>query len=101
MRDLPADGWQHPCPLSGGSPGRWQQQAGFSVFFDARPGEAGELRRRTRLYHEETGEETELPGSEPAEWVTWMLGRLQSAQSPSERAGTSASVVSMEITEVR
>ena len=58
-----ADGGQPSAP-SDVVPGRWQQRAGFSVFFDAQatgPGGSGELRRRTRLYHEETGNETTLP----------------------------------------
>lgn len=84
-------------------PGRWQQRAGFSVFFDAQttaPGESGELRRRTRLYHEETGNETTLRGWEPTDWVRWILDRLRSAQ-PSATAGGTALLVSMEIVDVR
>jgi hypothetical protein len=82
-------------------PGRWQQRAGFSVFFDVQPTGPRELRRRTRLYHEETGDETTFPGAEPAHWVRWMLDRLGSARPPSEPAGPTASVVSMEIIDVR
>jgi hypothetical protein len=109
MRDRPADGAQRPGP-AGGPPGgpaggavpdRWQQRAGFSVFFDTQPGGPGELRRRTRLYHEETGDETTFPDSGRTDWVRWMLDRLGSAQPPSEPAGGPASVVSMEIIDVR
>lgn len=101
MRGRPADGAREPGPAGGAVPGRWRQQGGFSVFFDTRPGETGERRWRTRLYHEETGDEATFPDSEPTEWVRWMLGRLEPAQPPSERNGTLASVVFMEIIDAR
>jgi hypothetical protein len=85
-------------------PDRWQQRAGFSVFFDvqpAGPGGQGELRRRTKLYHEESGDETTFGSWEPADWVRWMLDRLRSARPPSKAASATVSVVSMEITDVR
>jgi hypothetical protein len=101
MRGSPADGAQQPGPADDAEPGRWQQQSGFSVFFDIRPSDAGELLWQTRLYHEETGDEITFPTSQPTEWVRWMLSRLESAQPSSERASTLASVVSMEIIDVR
>jgi hypothetical protein len=101
MRGGPADGAREPGSAGGAVPGRWRQQGGFSVFFDTRPGETGERRWRTRLYHEETGDEATFPDSEPMEWVRWMLGRLEPAQLPSERNGTLASVVFMEIIDAR
>jgi hypothetical protein len=85
-------------------PDQWRQRAGFSVFFDVQSrgrGRPGELPRRTRLYHEETGCETTFPGWRPADWVNWMLGRLGSAPSPSEPAGAASSFVSMEIIDAR
>ena len=97
-----ADGGQPSAPSD--VPGRWQQRAGFSVFFDAHttgPGGSGELRRRTRLYHDETGNETTLRGWEPTDWVRWVLDRLGSAQPPSASAGATVSLVSMEIVDVR
>ena len=63
-------------------PDQWQQRAGFSVFFDVQspgPGGPGEVRRRTRLYHEETGEEVVFPGWGVTDWMKWMLDRLGSA----------------------
>ena len=98
-----ADGGQAAAPAEAVL-GRWQQRAGFSVFFDTQAtgsGASGELRRRTRLYHEETGSETTLHGWEPADWVRWLLDRLESAQAPSAPAGATASLVSMEIVDVR
>ena len=98
-----ADGGQPSGPFDV-VPGRWQQRAGFSVFFDAQPpgpGGPGERCRRTRLYHEETGNETTFRGWEPADWVRWILDRLGSAQPPSAPAGATASLVSMEIVDVR
>lgn len=94
MRDEPA----------GAIPDRWRQRAGFSVFFDVgSPGPAGpgDRRRRTRLYHEETGDEVMLPGWGPTDWVKWMLDRLSAARPPSEPAGEAASVVSVEIIDAR
>jgi hypothetical protein len=96
----PADSGQ-PSDPAGAAPGRWEQRAGFSVFFDIQPNGPGELRRRTRLYHEESAGETTFPGWEPTDWVRWMLDRLRSAQPPSEPAGAPASLVSMEIIDVR
>ena len=101
MRDGPADGAQRPGPADGAVPDRWQQRAGFSVFFDTQPRGPDELRWRTRLYHEETGDETTFPGSGPTDWVRWMLGRLGSAQPPSEPVEAPAPAVSMEIIDAR
>jgi len=98
-----ADGDQPSAP-SDVMHGRWQQRAGFTVFFDAQatgPGGSAELHRRTRLYHEETGNETALRGWEPADWVRWILDRLGSALPPSAPAGATASLVSMEIVDIR
>ena len=96
MRNGPADGGQPSGAADDAAPRRWQQRAGFSVFFDVQPGEPGQ---RTRLYHEETGDEITLPGCEPADWVRWMLDRLGSAQSGA--TGTTAAVVTMEIIDAR
>jgi len=101
MANGPADSGQPSAPSGKPAPGRWEQRAGFSVFFDVQPGGPGELLRRTRLYHEETGDETTFSGWEPTDWVRWMLDRLRSAQPPSEPAGEPASLVSMEVIDVR
>ncbi len=96
-----ADGGQRSGHADDAAPSRWRQRAGFSVFFDLQPSGPGELRRRTRIYHEETGDETTFPGDEPADWVRWMLGRLGSADPVSGAGGPVASVVTMEIIDVR
>lgn len=108
MRNGPANGAHRSGPddgrANGADPDLWLQRAGFSVFFDVQPTGPGgpvELRRRTRLYHEETGDEATYPGWEPTDWVSWILGRLRSARPPSEPAGATASLVSMEIIDVR
>ena len=101
MDSGPADRGQPSGPSDDTVPGRWEQRAGFSVFFDVQPSGPGELLPRIRLYHEETGDETTFSGWEPAGWVRWMLGRLRSAQPPSGPAGEPASLVSMEIIDVR
>jgi hypothetical protein len=46
------------------------------VFFDVQPDGTGHLRRRTRIYHEESGAEATFGGFEPAAWVGWILDRL-------------------------
>src|SRR5260370_827112 len=87
MGNGPADGGPPFSPADDATPRQWQQRAGFSVFFDIQPGGPGELRRRTRLYHEETGDEATFPDAGPADWVRWMLDRLASAQPASEAIG--------------
>jgi hypothetical protein len=96
-----ADSGQPSGPSDDSAPGRWEQRAGFSVFFDVQPSGPGELLLRTRMYHEETGDEITFSGWEPTDWVRWMLDRLRSAQPPSEPAGEPALLVSMEIIDVR
>jgi hypothetical protein len=57
-----------------GETGR-QQAAGFSLFFDAvRDGEGNEV-WQTRVYHEESGQEVILPGTEAGPWASWILSR--------------------------
>jgi hypothetical protein len=97
MRNGPAGAAQPSGPVGDTVPDRWQQRAGFSVFFDVQPGGPGEPRRRTRLYHEETADEATFRGWGPTDWVRWMLDRLGSAQPPSEPP----SLVSMEIIDAR
>jgi len=97
----PADSGQPSGLADDAVPDRWQQRAGFSVFFDIQPAGPAEPRRRTRLYHEETGDETTFPGWAPAAWVRSMLDRLGSAQPLSEPTGATASLISMEIVDAR
>ena len=98
MRDGPANGGRPPGAAADEVPDRWHQLAGFSVFFDTRPSSSGELRWRTRLYHEESADEITISDNDPASWVRWMLDRLGSAQPLSEPV---AALVSMEIIDVR
>ena len=79
-------------------PDRWLQQAGFSIFFDVQPGSPP---RRTRLYHEETGDEATFPGWEPAGWASWILGRLGLAPPASSAAGTTVPVLTIKIADAR
>ncbi len=101
VRDGPANGAQPPSAGAREAPGRWHQQAGFSVFFDSRPGLPGELLARTRLYHEESAAETTFPGNEPTGWVKWMLDRVGPAQRLSESLRAQVSLVSIEIADAR
>jgi hypothetical protein len=96
-RDGPVSGAWPPAAAAGEVPDPWRQQAGFSVFFDTRPGLPGQLRWRTRLYHEESADESTLLGNEPTGWVRWMLDRLGSEQLRRQQVGSPVSLVSMEI----
>jgi predicted flap endonuclease-1-like 5' DNA nuclease len=57
-----------------GQPGR-QQAGGFSLFFDAIRDEKGNEAWQTRVYHEESGQEVILPGTEAGPWASWILSR--------------------------
>lgn len=84
------------------TPDRWHQVAGFSVFFDSRSGLPGELCSRTRLYHEESAEQTTVVGDEPTAWMAWILDRVRSARPLSEPLqDAQVSLVSMEVVDVR
>jgi hypothetical protein len=52
------------------------QQAGFSLFFDTVSNEQGVQVWQTRLYHEESGEESTFQGADQASWVNWILERV-------------------------
>ena len=57
---------------------QWHQHAGFSLFFDYELDEEGKQSWQTRVwqtrvYHDETGAETQFPGIEPHLWVNWIL----------------------------
>ena len=41
---------------------QWRQYAGFSLFFDYELGEEDRQSWRTRIYHDETGDEVQFPG---------------------------------------
>lgn len=58
-----------------GAPPANHQHAGFSVFFDHTTNDQGEDIWHTRVYHDESGEEATLQGSDPAVWVQWILER--------------------------
>jgi hypothetical protein len=57
-----------------GEAGR-QQAGGFSLFFDAVRDEKGNEVWQTRVYHEESGQEVILPGTEAGPWASWILSR--------------------------
>jgi hypothetical protein len=103
LRDGPAKGVR-PCAATGArdAPDRWHQNAGFSVFFESRSGLPGELCSRTRLYHEESAEETVVVGTEPTAWVRWMLDRVRSEQLLSKPVPAApATLLSLEVVEAR
>ena len=60
-----------------GSQLTWRQHAGFSLFFDYTMDESGQQIWQTRVYHEESGEETVVPGVKTADWVDLILAQAQ------------------------
>jgi hypothetical protein len=59
---------------------RWTQRGAFSIFFDVAAGaDTGEM-WRTRIYHEETGEEQVITGRATEAWSGWILARLGAAE---------------------
>lgn len=62
----------------------WRQCAAFTVFVDAAASEDGHERRQTRLYHDETGDETTLDGFDQTALVRWLVEHLDTtpANSP-------------------
>jgi predicted flap endonuclease-1-like 5' DNA nuclease len=57
---------------------RRRQYAGFSLFFDE-VFEQGDSQSRwqTRVYHDESGEEVQIPGIDTDSWVNWILDRAK------------------------
>jgi hypothetical protein len=51
----------------------WRQKAGFSLFFDYSEEEPEKETWRTRVYHDETGEETEFLTVDTPTWVNWII----------------------------
>jgi hypothetical protein len=56
----------------GPKPQEWHQHAGFSLFFDYIAHNADEREWQTRLYHEETGNEALVEGTDTAVWAEWI-----------------------------
>ena len=54
----------------------WTQRAGFSVLFDLAADPAAQEVWRTRIYHDETGQEAVLAGVDTLRWPRWILARL-------------------------
>jgi hypothetical protein len=50
----------------------WKQHAGFSLFFDYIDHGFGEPEWQTRLYHEESGRELLLAGTDKDAWTSWI-----------------------------
>lgn len=51
---------------------QWRQQAGFTLFFDYQKREEDVRDWRTRVYHDESGEETQFSTLNSKSWVDWM-----------------------------
>lgn len=56
----------------------WHQHAGFSLFFELGRvrGEDGSV-WQTRVYHDESGEETLFSGMKQADWAGWIVEKVQ------------------------
>ncbi len=61
---------------------RWDQQAGFSLFFLRRSAAAG-VEWRTQIHHEESHEEVLIDGTQPGDWTAWIT---RQAKLPTGRA---------------
>jgi hypothetical protein len=59
----------------------WRQRAGFSLFIEDLSD--GGCSRRTRIYHDESGEEATFTQFEPIGLAVWMLRRLPPAAADS------------------
>jgi hypothetical protein len=84
----------------------WIQRAGFSVLFDNAAGPAAQEVWRTRVYHDETGQEAILADADALRWPRWVLARLadgRQADGDGKRRGSAAEVeeLTVEIVEVR
>lgn len=85
----------------------WTQRAGFSVLFDLAAAPAAQEVWRTRIYHDETGQEAVLAGADALRWPRWILARLAAGRTPDGEdtgwpsASDTAQEVSVEIVEVR
>ncbi len=86
---------------AGAPSGRWRQHAGFSVFFDSAADDVGRPLGRIRLYHEETGDETTVPGHTSLDWIRWILDRVGPVPGRSEMSGSGTGTVSVEIRSAR
>jgi hypothetical protein len=60
----------------------WTQRAGFSVLFDLAADPAAQEVWRTRIYHDETGQEAVLAGPDALRWPRWILARLAAERKP-------------------
>lgn len=60
----------------------WTQRAGFSVLFDCMATPTAQEVWRTRIYHDETGEETVLAGADALRWPRWIMARLAPHRMP-------------------
>jgi hypothetical protein len=55
----------------------WSQRAGFTIFFDCKPGDKEIPVWQTRVYHDESGKEDKFDGIEPSDWVGWMQNKAE------------------------
>ncbi|MGH3769119.1 MAG: hypothetical protein ACRDS0_09110 [Pseudonocardiaceae bacterium] len=83
------------------SSGRWRQQAAFSLFVDSLTDDAGEPVWRTRLYHEETGDETTVRSGALVDWVRWIVDRVGPVGGLSDAGGSGTGAVSVQILTAR
>ncbi len=60
-------------PELANTPPQWQHHASFSVVFDTRSGESGDVVWQTRVAHQETHEQAKLSGISTLPWVSWIL----------------------------
>ena len=59
------------------STGKWEEYAGFMIFFDTRRVDKREQNWQTRVYRTENGDQDLFPGIEPTPWVKWIVEQAQ------------------------
>ncbi len=77
----------------------WEQQAGFSVFFDRRSSNPGTAEWRTRLYHDEADDASSVLGLDPGGWMPWIVERLPATGQ--RRSRLSQRMVGVEVSGVK
>lgn len=81
--------------------GVWQQRAAFTVFFESVSDPGAPPSWRTRVYHEESGEEQLLAGGLRAPWADWITGRLFAGPGDAEPGPGYQAPATVHVTAVR
>jgi hypothetical protein len=100
MGETPKATGADTCGVSPAESDAWQQRAAFSVFFEARTHPGASPQWRTRVYHEESGDEVTLGDVEQSRWVAWIGERMRGGQPADTGAGSTAAPLTVRVTGV-